>query len=202
MPCSEYYNFVAARIWSGTKKILGNLIPAVFSLPFAAIGLIQFRPESPLALNPILWLAAFPVVGVIALNFTGLFGNSSMQNELGKRWGRAHGAPKGELNFIGFAHPNFKSIWDPHQEIGFLVINEDHLLIFGENEEFKIEKSSITDLRFRSNAHSWIGLGRFICIEAGPSTLYIEPRKYQSILKNKRHGATLLEQLKQWRAAS
>lgn len=185
-------------IWNNARKWQGNLVPAMLSIPFAAGGLYLYNPENPLDPLSIGLLAAFPVVGWICLNAFGLWGNDQMQAQLGRIYGRDRGQKSDRMVFVGYAKPGFRDALDPHQGIGFLIVHEDHLELYGETEQIQVPKSDITGFSFRKNMHSALLLGGWLVIEAGEQTLFIEPRERVTLRGNRRFRGTLKTELEQW----
>lgn len=196
---------MADKAWSKRHKVLGNLLPSLVCLPFLVLGLVYFRPEDPLK-GPALWLfVAFPIVGWVALNFLGLHQNAFLKRELTRRLGFA-GNPGGpDRAFVGIARPKYRSLLDPHEDLGFLILHDDRLEFLGETVRVELPKSAIVKIRFRGNPHSMVLLGRWISVEGlvggTPVRLLIEPREKPTLLGNLFAGEALRQRLVAWLSA-
>lgn len=178
---------------------MGNIVPGLMSFPLAATGLWLWRPDDPLRLLPLALLAAFPVLGWLALAFFGLWSNSAMRTELGQRFGRERGQANGSVLFVGLSRANYRSLLDPHEDIALLIFYSDELEVYGEKNQFRLRRESISSLRLRPNTHSLILLGGWIEFGCGEQTFLIESRQNDSLLINKLQRKRLLAKLQEWR---
>lgn len=189
-------------IWTTTKKIVGNLVPLVISAPFLILGLQQYF-RFGYSLKAGLLLAAFPVVGWVATALFGLPGNRGMKAEMSRRWHIAHAFDPTPKVFVGFARPTYRGLLDAHEDVGFLVFHDDRLEFFGSTLEYELRKSDIQRVRFRANPHTWLGLGRFVSVEANvggqPVRMLCEPREAMTLIGNFRLSKRLRTQLEKWR---
>ena len=193
---------MAEKVWSRSRKVMGNLLPAVLCLPLLGLGLFTFKPDRPLDSPAIWFFIAFPVVGWVSLNFLGFYQNSFMKRELMRRLG-LFGTKAGPKSlFVGVARPRFRSSLDPHEDVGFLLIKPDRLEFLGETVQVNFEKKDIRRIRTRANPHTWVFLGRWISIEgeaAGtPVRLLIEPREKATLLGNLLYSERLKDELIAW----
>ncbi len=177
---------------------MGNLVPGLLSFPFAVGGYLLWNPDSPLEWMPIAVLALFPVIGWISLSAFGLWSNAAMRDELGKRYGRERGRPEDPLIFVGFATPQYRSVLDPHEDIGFLVLHPEALEIYGDQRTEHRKREEITGIRLAKNTHSWVGLGGWVVVESPSGNLLIESREKDSLAANRKNRVRLLESLRNW----
>jgi len=184
---------------------LGNLLPALFCVPLLVIGLIRFRPEDPFGMPSLACFVAFPIVGWLALNFLGFFGNGWMKRELARRLGFT-GTRGPERFFVGIARPSFRSALDAHEDVGYLVVHPDRLEFVGETVRVTFPREDVRKVRIRWNPHSWVLLGRWIAVEgvAGdrPIRLSIEPRERATLLGNLFYSEKLIARLREWASTS
>ncbi|MFZ4507630.1 MAG: hypothetical protein ACOYON_08045 [Fimbriimonas sp.] len=191
-------------IWNARRRALGNLIPFLFWAPPNIAGLVLIlRGGDPL--GPGLWLmAAGLVTGGIALNIFGFWDSASMRAELAAHLG-SMGLDLKEATFVGFASPAHAGLIDAHEDVGFLVLGTD-LTFVSEVRTVTLLRSQIKVVRFRSNIHSLLGLGRWVSVEGtmatGPFRLLIEPREKPTLLANRRFGVELRTRIEAWRQAS
>ena len=193
---------VAATVWTSRRKWLGNIVPAIFWVPPAAVGLFIVVVKGQF-LGPGLWLLILStVLGWLAVNQFGFFENTRMRNQL-ERVLRAsgQGLPK-EYYFVGFATPKYSSVLDAHEDIGFFCVYPDHVSFISETRSLELSKSEISVVRFRPNVHSLILLGRWISLEGvsggKPIRLLIETREKRTLFGNRLFGAKLRRRLAKW----
>jgi hypothetical protein len=185
--------------------VLGNLIPALLCLPFAGVALAVYAPERPLAPAPFLWMFGFLAAGWTAMNLFGLYDNAAMRAQIGALWARAGGDRISPRWFVGMARPAYRSLLDPHEDVGFLVLGKDRLEFFGETVRVAVARPEITAVRYRPNLHTWVFLGRWISVEGETAgvefRLLIEPRERGTLLGNLLYGRRLRAELEEWRRA-
>src|SRR5688572_20969537 len=104
--------------------------------------------------------------------------------------------------FVGMASPSYRSIIDPHEDVGFLIVQPDRLEYHGETMEIVLKRDEVQGILFRPNAHTLAGLGRWIAIEGRVGgklvRLLIEPRERPTLLANLAYGKKLKERLESW----
>ncbi len=192
---------VSKPLWTTGKKILGNILPLIISLPFAIVALILLAKDSQSS-NGLAWAVMFPLAGWLSVNLLGLFGNSDLKKELGKRYFLDRLYDDSEKFFVGYARPGFKGLLDPHEDIAFLVLHPDRLEVFGSARVIQFSKESIKLIRYRMNPHSWLLLGRWISIEGEQGKqklrLLIEPRDHSILLQNLRLSTKIKQRLETW----
>lgn len=195
---------VAATVWTSRRKWLGNLIPALFWLPPAIIGVYLIVAKNQL-IGPGLWyLVASTILGWLSVNQFGFFENRKMRNHLERILQTEGRDLKGDFVFVGFATPKYSSMLDAHEDVGFLRILPDKLMFVSEMRNIEVLKSDLTGIRFRPNVHTVLGLGRWVSIEGkvGEQSirLLIEPRERTTLFGNRLYSGKLLAKLAKWRA--
>lgn len=194
---------VTATVWTNRRKWLGNLIPAIFWFPPAAIALYRFAAYGQLS-GPVLWpLAVSTVLGWLAVNRFGLFENAKMRGQLEVLLKRGDRDLSGDPVFVGFATPKYSSLLDAHEDVGFLYIRPDSLVFISESRTIEIQKADVAEIRPRMNVHSVVGLGRWVSIEGRvgnrPIRLQVEPRDRPTLLGNRLNSGKLIAELRAWR---
>ena len=187
------------RAWTPYRKLMGNIVPGLFAFPCLAVGLWMFRPESPFQLAPLIWVAAFPIVGWVALAYFGLFGNAQMRSEVGRSMDRQRGPQREERLFVGYARPEFRSILDAHEDVGFLIFGPEDLEYFGEAARWSLKKQQILAVGLKPNIHSLVGLGGWIEIKTVDRIFLIEPRERNSLIGNRGLRRATAERIDVWR---
>ena len=186
------------KTWSTYRKLMSNLVPALVCVPVFATGLVLFQRDQRAA--SVVAFGASVVVGIFAVNLLGLFHNRKMQSEL-RRLVLGRSEP---YWFVGIAKQGSVSALDPHDDLGFLLISAHGIEYIGETAHYKIPYSHIVNVGYRMNAHSLLGLGRWISIngrhDGKPFQLLFEPRSYPTILQNRKQGAEIVAQLKSFLA--
>lgn len=190
---------VSDRIWTPWRQIQANVVPMILSLPLLVAGVRIYRVDRPWDTTPLGLILAFPIVGWIAVNLTGLWSNQTMEAQLLRRLGRKYPSERMNMVFVGAAKPGFQGLLDPHQDVGFLIFHEDRLEYFGEKLSAEIPHDQLIQVCFRRNIHSALLLGRWIAIQyldgGNQQELRIEPRKYLTLLGNRIYSKVLLKQL-------
>lgn len=183
-----------AEVWSTYRKLMANLVPALAFVPVFAIGLMLYQRGQHTA--ALAFLIASPIVGLVAVNFLGLYQNSQMKLELRGLLGKEDAEPI----FVGFSRPGSISALDPHDDLGWLVVGTRSVKFFGEKGAYDLPWSDIRAVRFRPNVHTLLGLGRWISFEGLKDgkqlRMMVEPRVHSTLLANKREGARLLRKLR------
>jgi hypothetical protein len=184
---------------------MGNLLPALICVPFLIVGLVKFKQSDPTASPAIWFLLGFPVVGWLSLNLLGFYQNSFMKRELARRLGLFGVKDLPEHYFVGIARPRFRSALDPHEDVGYLVLHPDRVEFLGESVQVGLDKKNVKRIRFRSNPHTFVLLGRWVSVEGEvggtPVRLLIEPREKGTLLGNLFFSERLRERLDTWKDA-
>ncbi|MBA3726318.1 MAG: hypothetical protein H0W86_07660 [Armatimonadetes bacterium] len=182
------------EVWTTYRKLMSNLVPAMVFVPIFAAGLMLYqRGQIILAL---VCIAGSPIAGLFAVNYLGLFQNRQMRKELAPLMqGR-----DGQALFVGFAKPGTMSPLDPHDDLGWLYVGREAVEFIGEKGAYRMDWADVRRVRFRPNAHSIVGLGRWVSLEGIKDgkdlRLMVEPRVHSSLLANKKEAAALLKRLK------
>jgi hypothetical protein len=195
---------VARKVWTNGRKWVGNLVPALFFLPFVAWG-VHLMLKTDQILGSGLWFVAIGVLlGWIGLNIFGLSGNAFMRRELKRNLVAKNVSFDDPHFFVGFSSPRFFGVLDAHEDIGFLFLHEESLEFVGELNQVKIGKAEIQQIRFRPNVHTWVGLGRWISIDGQRKKsrfrMNVEPREKNFLLLNLLGSRAVKEQLRAWAA--
>jgi hypothetical protein len=190
------------RLWTVYLKMMGNLIPALVATPFAVYGIWWMSTTSQISGRGFWIFAMAPPLGWLAMNYFGLHQNKRLRKELLNRLSSSKGLGRNKRYFVGIATPRFTSLLDPHEDVGFLILHEDRLEFYGDRMNLSIDKSEVSGLEYRANAHSLLGLGRWISIEGrvvdSPIRLQVEPRERQTLLGNLAFGRTLKREIAEW----
>ena len=193
---------MAPTVWTPRRKWLGNLIPALFWLPLGAVGLFKMIKKLE-AFGPGLWfLIAATALGWLALNQFGLFENFKMKLQLQRILAAKKEFPDGDKFFVGFASPSYSSAIDAHEDVGYLFLLPDSLKFVSETRKVDLARADIKSVRFRTNVHSLLLLGRWVSVEgeiAGkPVRMSIEPRERRTLLQNRRFSKQLRARIQKW----
>jgi hypothetical protein len=193
---------VASKVWTPRRRVLGNLIPAIFWLPPAVFGVLQIVVKGQLIGLGLWSLIASTVLGWLSINQFGFFENRKMRAQLEKLLESDGRAFKGDQVFVGFATPKFSSMVDAHEDVGFLRLFPDKLVFLSDSRNVEVLKADLTGVRFRANVHSVLGLGRWVSIEGKvgeqPIRLLLEPRERPTLFGNRLYGAKLRAKLLDW----
>ena len=191
-----------ARVWTTGARWRGNLLPALVWLPLTALGAFLLSTGRIAMFPGILILTAGQIGGWLALNAWGMAGNRAMRNTLTRRYAKNLPAEPTDCWFVGAATPSYVGLLDPHQDVGFLVIEPDRLRFLGDSMAIDLERERVTQIRLRSNVHSVLGLGRWVSVEGQldgkPIRLLIEPRTRRTLLANKADSKRLIARLRAW----
>lgn len=182
MPC------VSPKVWTPRRKLLGNLIPLLFALPFAVWGATTLVRTGEV-FGPGLWqFSLAPVVAWFGMCLLGLAGNESMRGQLIRLLRLPPPSHEESRWFVGFSRPSHFGLLDPHEDIGFLRLTPTAIRFEGERYRVEIPTPAVERVRFRANAHSWVGLGRWISIEGTLEgqkiRMLVEPRERATLLGN------------------
>ena len=191
------------RVWTTGRKMIGNLLPLVLSAPILYPAAIAFGDGGFRQAPFYYWLGGFVATAWLLVGLLGLAGNGAVRSEMGRRLHMERPFDQQAKVFVGFARPSYKGLLDAHEEVGFLFIHEEEIEYWGETRKVRIRRDDIDEIRFRANPHSWIGLGRWICVEANvaekPIRLLVEPRQRATMFGNVREGKRLLKELRAWK---
>lgn len=178
---------MSRRIWSTSRKWIGNLVPAILSLPLLVVGLWLFQVDRPFEGPGLGLVLAFPVLAWFLTNWLSLLPNPEIRNELGRVFGRKHGNVKPGMMLVGVARPNYRGLLDPHEDVAFLWKAEKTWHVMGEIIEESFRQDEITDVRLTPNIHSLMGLGGWVRVDMGKErVLLFEPRERATLIGNKK----------------
>ncbi|MDQ2985690.1 MAG: hypothetical protein M3R13_03075 [Armatimonadota bacterium] len=182
------------RTWSTYRKLMSNLVPALVFVPVFATGIMLFQKD--LREASVVCFAASVVIGMFSVNLLGLFQNRRMQAELKPL---IHGRPEPHW-FVGIGKAGALGALDPHDDLGFLLLTKDALEYVGESARYRIPYVDILSVSYKMNAHSLLGLGRWIAIEGRhdgkPFRMLLEPRNFPTILRNKKEATRIVSELR------
>ena len=185
---------------------MGNLIPLCMGLPFLVMSVSSYRAQNPLAPVPFIWFAGFLFASWIGLNVFGFYGNGAMRKVLGRSLDRSRGPTRQEKYFVGFSRPQFKSLLDAHEDIGFLILHDSEVEFVGECQNVSLAKEHIQEVRFRPNMHTWVGVGGWTSFEGTlngkPYRLQIELRESPVLFLNMLKSRALRARIRQWLKAT
>ena len=190
-----------AELWTTSRKMPGNLLPTLLSLPFLVMAMKTASSPNPF---PQLWWygAGFFGVGWLSLNFLGLVGNRKLRRTLELRYLAEHPGDDRKRTFVGFARPSYKGPLDPHEDVGFLTLGDEDAEFWGSKSQMAVPKEVLTSVRFRPNAHSVLFLGRWVSLEGtqGESEvrLLVEPRERATLLGNRAYSKRLKAEIQAW----
>jgi len=182
------------RTWSTYRKLMSNLVPALVFVPIFSTGIFLFQQDR--AILAVMCFALSVVLGLFAVNLLGLYQNRKMHAELKPL---VHGRSE-PLWFVGIGKPGAVGALDPHEDLGFLLLTATGVEFIGELSHYQIPYTDIFGVSYRTNAHSLVGLGRWVAIEGRHDgrkfRLLVEPRTHPTLLQNKREGARLTAELR------
>jgi hypothetical protein len=189
-------------VFTTSRKVIGNILPLVLASPFLVQAFRVFGSQGP-SVALILWICAFLVAAWVFLGLFGFIGTAAMRKEVGRRMHLDRAFDRSRKWFVGFARPSFRSALDPHEDVGFLILHPDRIEFWGSVHKVVLEKRDVTGVRFRSNTHTLVGLGRWISVEAvvvdKPVRLLVEPREKPTLIANFFFGKRLLQAIRSWK---
>jgi len=193
---------VPERIWTKSRKLWGNLIPLLLSLPFLALGLRDLIPELAITNSTIVYLFLFVAIGYLATGIVGSWSNHTLARQLRFRFQAQGIAVADDAWFVGFARPNYRSSLDPHEDIGFLTLSHDGAEFRGEELHVQVAMTDLSRVVLRSNIHSWLGFGGWVSFEGAvngqPVRLLVEPRRSETLWGNAAARRDLFRSAKRW----
>lgn len=206
-PCESkcILHVMAERVWTPTRKWLGNLIPCLFALPALAYAGFRYSQTQYWAELPFLGaLVVALILGIVGLNWFGMIGNRDMAESMLKKlivYGVDRNVPR---FFVGAATPKYVGLLDAHEDVGYLLLEPDRVRFVGDTLRVDMAKSTVTSIDLAANVHSFLGLGGWVVVhgllEGKPIQLKVEPRVHRTMLANKRERRKLLDALKKWKS--
>lgn len=193
---------LATPVWTASRKVMGNLVPALLAFPFLGAGLaIMYRQGQVFGWG--LWLAiAFPLILWLAVNRFGLYQNRKMRREMQQRLRAERPKLTSRRFFVGAATPRHAGLLDPHEDVGYLILHDDKIEFFGEKIHASMQRAELESVVFAPNVHSIAGLGRWIRLkghaDGKPIRLDVELREKDTLLGNRRLGSELKKRIELW----
>jgi len=181
---------------------MGNLIPAAICVPIATYGvLLAIRTQQFTGRG--LWFVAGSVILMwLLVNFIGAIENPRIRRELSRRLQAKETQLSANAVFVGFARPSYAGLLDPHEDIGFLSLDDGSASFHGETIDLSISAQEIEKVRYRFNPHTLAGLGRWVSIEGKsgntPFRMLVEPREKKTLIGNMLYAKTLKMQIEAW----
>lgn len=176
------------KIWTRQRRLMGNLIPFLFWLPPTAYGFVQILQKQDYLGEGLWWMLAGLFCGWLGVNFSGVQVNRHMETELRKRLEFRRENLGAQRWFVGFASPKFAGVLDAHEDVGFLVLDQDEIRFVSDTRKIRVRRDDVERVRFRPNVHTMLGMGGWISIEGHsadvPFRLLIEPRVHGQMLLN------------------
>lgn len=197
------------KIWTTKRKLLGNLLPFIIAAPFFALALDYYykHAESTNFHVPVetgILIILFIVVCWLGINIFGYFQNDQMQAAIGRNLDSQRGPKVQKKYFVGIATPTFRSILDPHEDVGFLIFHDDFLEFYGESQTVRLERADITKVSKKPNIHSIAFIGGWVTVEGvfggKPGKLLVEPRVKSFVIANQAIRTRLVQEIEEWRS--
>lgn len=187
--------------WTHRAKWIGNILPLLIGVPFIVIGLIIGARSHSWRDGVLIWFGLGVLLPALTLNWLGLAGNQTLKSDFYARNSRAFARESdSDCLFFGVASSGFRSLLDPHEDIGFICLHENGFRFYGEKIRVEVSGAEIKGLGWKANPHSWLGLGGFALItynqKGEDKTLLMESREKSSLLANKKLTHSVLDQLK------
>ncbi len=193
---------MAERAWNNKAKWMGNLIPLLCMLPFAAAGAFVMLRAHAVTVAGVATCLVSLAGGWAAVNRFGFFDNDRLKREVQRRALAKAGREASQGIFVGFARPSYVGLLDAHEDLGFLFVDADSLHFLGELHEVKVPRKEVLGVRYRPNFHSTLGLGRWVSVEIMHKgkrvRLLVEPREAPTLLANRKRGTLLRKQIQDW----
>lgn len=188
-------------VLTAQHKLLGNLVPLAVLLTVAGLGAVLVGRAQSDALGWFLLLSS-PVLTWLTTNFVGLWDNRRLRARVEMRLRTLRPRNTDRKIFVGFARPAYRSVLDPHEDVGFLIFHEDRLEFFGGELHFTLFREDYGEVKTRPNPHTLLGLGGWVSIEGKvegqPVRMYVEPREDFSLIGNRRWAKFLVMEVKKW----
>lgn len=189
----------AGGVWTLWNRLAGNLAPLVLACPLFVLAVMRILKVGP-DFGVFGLTLGFFIVGWLATNFLGLWGNGKMRRVMEARFRSEHPDDDRPRFFVGFARPTFRGLLDPHEDVGFLVVGDDEVLFFGSENQVRMPWSVVSAVGTRRNIHSWLGLGGWICVEGVVGgqvvRLLVEPRERGTLIGNRGFRQVVLRALR------
>lgn len=190
------------RIWTTSRKLMGNLLPFLLAAPPAAYGIFWMVRHGEILGRGLGYFAISPVIGWLAMNYLGLFQNGAMRKEMAVFLRGVRPKLAVQRYFVGMATPRYTSLLDPHEDLGFLILHSDKLEFFGDHLNLSIARKDIVGIGTRWNPHTLVGLGKWVTIDGRLHEhrirLQIEMREKNTLFGNLLLTGKLERKLHRW----
>lgn len=189
-------------VWTPGRKWAGNLLPLLFWVIPTGFGLGRMVLRGEIETLGV-WLVALGVVlGWVATNWFGALPNRAMRAQL-ERILKVKKEEIGDASwFVGFATPRYSSALDPHEDVGFLVLEPDRIRFVSESRSLEVARADARKAGYRTNVHTLVGLGRWVALDGEvsgrPVRLLLEPRTRPTMLGNLLASRSLLAAINAW----
>lgn len=199
---SVSYGLVRRRVWTIWRQLWGNLAPLIISAPMFGYGVSRVWKDKDLFSQGLWWMIGSVVVGWLAVNLLGLSGNRAMRRSV-ERLLIENGEPLDQRRvFVGISTPSYRSMLDPHEDVGFLILKPEALHFIGDYRKLVLARHAIRKVSRVPNIHTMLGLGGWLVIDADvgdkPARMFVEPRERGTLLGNRRLLNPLLKELRSW----
>jgi hypothetical protein len=181
---------------------MGSVIPLIFTAPVLALGTRE-AVEQGFTLTLLGYVALVMVVGWVTTSLFGQVGSGGVKRWMAHKLQDERPADPNPKWFIGFATPDYRSMLDPHEDLGWLVLAEDEIDLIGTQLRLQIPRGALTQVTRKANPHTALGLGGWIAIDweenGVVSQIFLEPRARPTVLGNKLMIKRLIVELETWR---
>jgi len=194
-------------IWSGIRKLQANFVPLAFGIVVGAWVYNAKVPQESVpstdSWNASFWgLACFVAVSWTTLALKLLSGNASMKSALTRSLQASIKDCATRPWFVGMATPSFSSILDPHEDIGFLIIEPERVRFVGETKTIEMPREAVKLVRSRFSIHTAGLVGRWISLEGTLDEkevrLMLEPRGCHTMIGDFLSSRKLKKELETW----
>lgn len=192
----------AAKKWNLMRKTVGNVVPLALAFPLALV-VGQHVAMGEITMTTVYYGIGFLVALWLATALLGNIGHAGIRKSLAAAMNARAPFDKSRRIFVGFSTAKYKNILDAHEDVGYLVLRPEALEFFGTHHNPTISKSRVTSISFKRNAHTLVGFGGWIVIQADfagkKAPIYIEPREKATLFGNARYRKRLKIELEQWK---
>lgn len=186
--------------WSDFRKWMSNVLPLAACVPFPIAG-YYFDSQGKALISIICYAATLPALW-LGINFLALFQNSQLKTALRRKLEAVHPEQMGKAVFAGFSRPNAASGIHLHEDVGWVMMDDDAIRFLGERSQYDLSKQMVKNVRFGANWNTLLGLGRWVIVEGTESgkriQMRFEPRERPTMLANLFYGKTLLNRIREW----
>jgi hypothetical protein len=189
------------RRWTLFRQLIGSLVPLIFVAPPIGLGVQEVVAHGP-SLKVLMWVGVTIVVGWFAVCLFGQVGSGGVRKAMAIRLQNERPGDPFPKWFVGFARPTHKSLIDHHEDLGWLILEDELLVVLGSIRRFEIPRRMVTGIKREPNAHSILGLGGWIKIEGEVGGekigLRLEPRIKPTLLGNRMKIGPIQREIKSW----